>query len=322
MIRQIQQTIARLFQDRGFSLWSGPFAISTGAHIGLILLLSFYFIDAPYRGEEDRLTINWADSTQQDVDLTKIQKPLTQITVSLLESGSPERAASARHLKVMISNVPVPKFVPRIADSPHDDPNFVRALGEATTPLSGTGSGDGNGDGTGGGKNGDGIFVKIESGKTYIYVLDCSGSMNRKKEGEWGTRFQRLKVELVRSVKKLGPGNKFYIILFNEKSRPMPCKQPQPATKETQQQYLKWVARQRAEGDTNPLSPLRRALKFQPDVIYFLTDGIFEPHIQRSLKRITQARTKIHTYAMGNRKSEELLRQVALTNGGKYHFVP
>ncbi|GAB4149135.1 MAG: hypothetical protein Tsb009_23270 [Planctomycetaceae bacterium] len=216
--------------------------------------------------------------------------------------------------------MPLPKT--HIVESEWDDPQFVRSLGKTISPLSGNGSGTGHGNGNGGGKGLGGIFGQTEPGKSYIYVIDCSKSMNYRNSDRTSSRFQQVKIELVRSVGQLGPGNRFYIILFNEKPLPMPSRFPEPASEELRLKYLKWVAQQQADGDTKPLASLHKALRFRPDVIYFLTDGIFEKHVQIALKRIRQKRTVIHTFAMGERGSEELLKTIAETNGGKYRFIP
>src|SRR5262245_18159127 len=62
---------------------------------------------------------------------------------------------------------------------------------------SGGGSGTGRGRGSGPGVGlGAGFFGSKGKGKSFVYVVDCSGSM-------YGERFRRAKTELVRSINKL-----------------------------------------------------------------------------------------------------------------------
>ena len=102
----------------------------------------------------------------------------------------------------------------------------------------------------------------------------------------------------------------------------MPAKSMQTATSENKQRFIKWVTKMRAVGDTDPRAAMSLALKLNPDVIYFLTDGSFEFRTKKALNKLTQKRIAIHTYALGNREGEPVLRRLAERNRGEYHFIP
>src|SRR5690606_8639207 len=110
-------------------------------------------------------------------------------------------------------------------------------------------------------------------------VVDCSRSMNHPHPGPGKTRIGRVKLELVRSVHNLEPNQQFFIIFFNERAYPMPAERLIEASDSSKLRYLRWMAGARADGQTDPSQALAMALRLQPDLIYFLTDGDFKPVI-------------------------------------------
>lgn len=59
-----------------------------------------------------------------------------------------------------------------------------------------------------------------------------------------------------------------------------------------------------------------------PHLIYFLTDGSFEPEIVEDLRKWNSDRkTVINTIAFLERPAEELLKQIARENRGTYTFI-
>ena len=109
-------------------------------------------------------------------------------------------------------------------------------------------------------------------------------------------RFQRLKIELRRSIEGLGEDRKFFVIFFNETSIPMPApKEMQPALEGIKQKFLTWVDTQRADGGTEPADALRYALRLKPDTIFLLSDGSFSPKTARLLRVLNRDQVTIHT---------------------------
>lgn len=242
--------------------------------------------------------------------------------------------------------------------------DLTRLVGTPQSPA-GLGFGRGQGEGIGNGKGngragGDGksFFGLGVEGKSFVYVLDCSMSMNHPHDSEAKTRFRRLKMELMNSLSQLKPEQHFFIIFFNHEAIPMPADHLVSGAPENKQHFLAWVDQVPAIGDTDPTAALAMALRLHPDVIYFLTDGCFSGPANDVVRTIHQPRTAIHTFAfepwltekqraglelMRKKKAsaamqklgeatyrrmkevllaEQVLQGLAENNGGKYHVIP
>ena len=137
------------------------------------------------------------------------------------------------------------------------------------------------------------------------------------------TRFRRLKVELIKAILELPADHEFFVIFFAKEMLAMPADNLQPATPQSKDRYLRWVAQvDPGGGPTDPLDAMAAAIRLQPDLIYFLTDGEFKKGVNLRLRSIRLPRTTIHTFAFGETLGEELLKDVARNNGGEYRFVP
>ncbi|MDA1015447.1 MAG: VWA domain-containing protein [Planctomycetota bacterium] len=183
--------------------------------------------------------------------------------------------------------------------------------------VGGTGQGEGEGQG-----DPNGFFGVPVVGQRIVYVVDCSRSMNHPHDSEAKTRFRRLKLEITKSIRSMAPQMEFYIIFFNDQAHPMPAKHMQPALPRTQLRYLNWLTQVRAVGDTDPRQAMGMAVRMQPDVIYFLTDGSFDKSVQADLLKLRVANTTIHTFAFGERDGERTMKLIARNNNGRYHFIP
>ncbi len=245
-----------------------------------------------------------------------------------------------------------------------DDSDLSRTVGAPTNRVGygmGRGQGRGIGNGKGNGREGgDGqsFFGLASEGKSFVFVLDCSLSMNHPHDSDAKTRFRKMKMELMNSLSHLRPDQEFFIIFFNHEAIPMPAERLVSAAPENKQYFLDWVEQVPAQGDTDPTAALLLALRMRPDVIYFLTDGCFSGPANDIVKNIQQSRTTIHTIVFETMLTEkqqaglELMRQkkvsAAMTklgeatyrrmreilvaeqvmqglsqnNGGKYHVIP
>jgi hypothetical protein len=101
------------------------------------------------------------------------------------------------------------------------------------------------------------------------------------------------------------------------------------ATENELARTTEWVDHVEAGGGTNPLPALLFALSLQPDAIYFLSDGQFDPQIilelrgrNRDNRRLNLTQIPIHTIAFGDRRAEGLMKAISRHSGGKYRFVP
>ncbi len=185
------------------------------------------------------------------------------------------------------------------------------------------GSGGGSGGGTGIGHGpglGAGFFGTKGVGKSFIYVVDMSGSM-------YGDRFSRAKSELVKSINKLSAEQKFYVFFFNDRTFPLfepkPAKGMIPATKSNKERASRWIGLRRAESTTNPNYALLQALEMKPEVIFLLTDGeLDEPDLVRQMiRKNNKSNVVIHTIAFENPEGGKTLEAIAEENNGVYRFV-
>ena len=213
--------------------------------------------------------------------MAHFQNPLTNPADSLMPTGS-QTLLSASVIAAPWANA--------------DVTGVSFAAGSAAGSRDGLGSGDGTGDGAGN-DAGDAFFGLRPVGRRVVYVLDCSRSMNHPHDTEAKTRFKRMKVELIKSILGMGPESEFYLIFFNDFAIPMPSRGLVQAAEQPKMKYLYWMKDLKAEGNTEPRVALQQALKLQPDILYFLTDGSFTYRVQQDLLSLRAGRTEIHTFA-------------------------
>jgi len=171
----------------------------------------------------------------------------------------------------------------------------------------------------GGDKQQTAFFSIQDRADTVVFVVDMSGSMND------GHRFDRAVAELGRSLRALAPTQKFFVFFFNATTHPMldmRSAQLLPATPDNRAKVVKWIKKLEPDADTAPEDALEQALKLQPQVIYFLTDGELPPTTPDTVKKLNHAhKTVIHTIAFVTEEGADMLKAIARDNGGKYRFV-
>lgn len=328
MAAWLRQFVSADFWRHGDRAWYGSFGLSVAVHLGAILLLGVTWTAPPPQPSEVPVETRWSPG-ETEIRVTELETPVD------LESSRRDEAGGRRHVSDLLqrhpgpaAEIPAPPVESQvILDRPgelFEEGRLAETVGGVTGglgQLASSGFGQGDGDATGDG-GGGGFFGIGSPGRRFVYVVDCSRSMNHPHPGEVETRFKRLQLELVRSVGTMTAEQEFYIIFFNDRPIPMPASSLQPARPRLKKHFLRWVVDVRADGETDPRRALQMAMRLRPDVIYFLSDGSFEPGIARDLKEIRQPDVSIHTFAFGNRDAEKLLKSIATRNQGEYHFVP
>ena len=165
-----------------------------------------------------------------------------------------------------------------------------------------------------------GQFFGIEAvGQSFVYVIDVSGSMA-------GAPIQRAKQEIIRSISSLSYDQSFYVVFFADDEFPMHSpdivRSLVDATPANVKETTQWIESFDEEGGTEPQAALSRALSLQPDAVYFLTDGEFDPNVVSFIKSSNRKGVKINTVSFVDRSGEALLKEIARTTGGTYLFVP
>jgi hypothetical protein len=222
-----------------------------------------------------------------------------------------EPAAAFREQRLTSADFPVEASAWSTADLSEHVAGASRSAGRTIDSGSGLGAGNAAGNGT---RNG--FFGDTLSGRRFVFVLDCSRSMNHPHDSIAKTRFKRLKMELVRTVAGMSTEQEFFFLFFNDDPIAMPASMPVLASDAARQRYLEWMQPLRADGNTEPTRAMQIALRFQPDVIFFLTDGSFIHRTQLELLRLPFGRTSLHTFAFEEIYDGELLAAYRLLIDG------
>jgi hypothetical protein len=113
------------------------------------------------------------------------------------------------------------------------------------------------------------MFNVESKGTKFVYVIDRSSSMDEV--------LQAAKGELMASLEALDDTQKFQVVFFNNEPVSLRARFGMlSGTESDRLEALKQVRAITADGGTDRLKALLKALEFKPDVIYFLTD-IGEP---------------------------------------------
>ncbi len=332
MPQGIREDRAEQGNRRRWWRFAGSFAFSTVLHLVLIVVTALFVIRqvrTPAPGNFDTI---WLDGPAQEVEIEIPPAPALapQAQGESLDPGGtslgiefdpPMIASVGDNLSLNVSSPVASGLGERVASTAaKSSASAANSKKGSTKP--GRGRGQGEGDGTGNGK-GPGFFGSVPGAKRVVYVVDNSRSMNHVHDSPSKTRFRRLKVELMKAILELPAESEFFVIFFADEMLAMPAETLQPATPQSKDRYLRWVAQvDPGGGPTDPLDAMAAAIRLRPDIIYFLTDGEFRKGVNLKLRTIKLPHTKIHTFSFGETLGEEVLKDVARNNGGEYKFVP
>jgi hypothetical protein len=175
-----------------------------------------------------------------------------------------------------------------------------------------------SGDDDGGGVSFFGIRAQ---GQAIVYVIDRSASM-----GLHGA-LETAKRELLSSLEYLPATARFQVIAYNRQAEPLRVggrSELVPASRENKSAVTAQLLAIRAEGSTEHLRALQRALALQPDIIFFLTDAddLRSEQVQ-ALTTQNHGRCVIHALQLAATpgSSEESHRRLAQNNRGVYRRV-
>ena len=175
-----------------------------------------------------------------------------------------------------------------------------------------------------GGKVKVSLFETEGTGSKFVFVIDYSASMTEK----GGRPFRAAKNHLLASLEPLTDFQQFNIIFFNDKhvvwreGRQLPW-----ANEQNKESAKTFVQGRVAHGGTEICSPLLAAIRLNPDVIFFLSDGEETDaptgnqfaDIRRNNRGI-----QINTIQFGvgaARTDRSFLRTIAVQNGGQYQYI-
>jgi len=163
------------------------------------------------------------------------------------------------------------------------------------------------------------FFGTTARGSRFAIIADNSGSMR-------GAPMDYLKTEIAKTLTKSSGNAKFYVTFFNTTATSQTLNH-WTAGRDDIAAVNSWVKSMQTGGGTVPLSGFEHVLKLKPppDVVYFMTDGNFDPREAEQILALNKALKPpavIHTIALGGRAGEPLLKQIASQSKGTYRFVP
>ncbi len=154
----------------------------------------------------------------------------------------------------------------------------------------------------------------ITEGRDWVFVLDKSGSMSRK--------IATLADGVQRALGKLQAGDRFRIVLFDDRAREM-TPDYVPVTPEAVRRYTDELARVAASGSTNLYAGLRLGLDGlngdRTSAILLVTDGVAnvgETKQRKFLELLAKKDVRLYTFIMGNSANTPLLEALTRHSDG------
>jgi len=206
------------------------------------------------------------------------------------------------------------------------------ATSAATTSVTGGGTpgSRGGGGGQGNAPGQTSLFGVDDAGKKFVYVIDRSFSM------EEHNAFRAAKAELLTSISRLTETQQFQVIFYNNEPLVLATRDDRFqmffGTETQRLQISEQIRSISPDGGTRHLPAIQEALKFNPDVIFLLTDGAMSELSKSELESIKSRNrqgTRIHCIEFGNtapaissdgQPVPNFLMKLASQNSGKYTY--
>ena len=155
----------------------------------------------------------------------------------------------------------------------------------------------------------------VEGGpSSTVYVIDISGSMQQ------GNRMSRMLDALTEAIDRQKPEQKIKVIAFHDVPFPDPvAKSLYSATGANKTKVKNWLRGPLDAGGTQPTDAMLMAIAMQPEVIYFLTDGEFDPYCVEAVRDANKKNSKPCVInCIGLVEDVQNLRDIASQNKGTY----
>jgi hypothetical protein len=301
---------------------SWPLALGLSLLLHGSLVLPFFFLSS-----RDR----WGEHSRSLLIDTRAQAPLAEVNVVLCGSRHAE-APSTQPVEPpqVVASVATPLVSRDEKREPTSPTSRVRAEHEAAEeqePSTGSPTPGSHrhpeSAGPGAGHGATTFFQIAARGEAIVFVIDRSGSMGL------NGGFAMAKRELLGSLERLPFTTRFQVIAYNRLAEPLRVNGQSGlvfATPENKQCVALALAGMHAEGSTEHLAALKRALALGPDVIFFLTDGDGLRHEQiRAITSLNRGRAVIHAIKLGRMSAvhgELPMCALALENQGSHKAVP
>lgn len=168
------------------------------------------------------------------------------------------------------------------------------------------------------------FFDIAAKGNRFVYVLDRSGSML-----DHGA-IRVAKEELVVSLAALEQTQQFQVLFYNQGLQEMKGNDDKPAmqwaTDINRTLARQFISSVQPDGGTDHMPALKKALRYQPEHLFFLTDAdqpILSARELHEIKTANNGRTQIHCVEFGKGSeisADNFLKKLARENGGTYRY--
>lgn len=290
-----------------------PFTVSFLLHTALVLLALFVVWSAVIQRDEEPVIIPTARLSATPgapLQIKQVQRlkadPIARRTVSPMRNKTPIQMLTRPHSEASLVGV----------RGSFGDANPFEATiaggGELRAQFLGSGG----------------------NARRIAFVIDASGSLI--------DTFPFVIRELKRSISQLGARQQFTVIFFQGDKVievPPPGIDAKRATSKVKQQVIDWLAQDKyhvtPQGTSNPVKALRQAFKYQPQLIFLLSDNITgqgryeidQPRLLEEIDRVNRSGTKINTLQfiyedpLVKAGLQGTMKLIAQRNGGVYRFV-
>lgn len=168
------------------------------------------------------------------------------------------------------------------------------------------------------------FFDIAAKGNRFVYVLDRSGSMY-----DHGA-IRVAKEELVVSLAALEQTQQFHVLFYNQSLLELTgngdLASMQWATDINRTLARQFISSVQPDGGTDHMPALKKALRYQPEHLFFLTDAdqpILSARELHDIKTANNGRTQIHCVEFGKGpeiSADNFLKKLARENGGTYRY--
>lgn len=160
------------------------------------------------------------------------------------------------------------------------------------------------------------FFGVKAKGQFFVFVVDCSGSMGD------DLRLYRAKSELKRTIARLQYPQRYHVIFYNDRPRPLAGGLPQSADSEARARSFAWLDAIDAEGGTDPRGAMDQALNLKPDAVFLLSDGEYPEGTDGAIAARNTDETPIHCVDLSTGAAGDQLQRIAAESGGRYARRP
>jgi hypothetical protein len=161
-------------------------------------------------------------------------------------------------------------------------------------------------------------------GTKHVFVLDSSGSMGTRMGA--GSRFEKQKGEVIRTVRSLKPEIEYAVIFYDSVAHFEGSLRLRPATRENIEQTAAWVNSRPLGGPNLVMEGMRPATTLDCHTIYLLSDGMPDldaTQVRRDIRALNVSdKIHINTIGLQDPVGRTLMEQIAADNGGRFKFIP